>query len=265
MHDEFAFDYDVQGGIATIALNRPDRLNAITFEVYAQLRDLTYGLRENSKVKVVVITGRGKGFCSGGDVHEIIGQLFERDTRDVLEFTRMTGAVVNNLRRLDQPVIASINGIAAGAGAVIALASDFRILSENARYAFLFTKVGLAGGDMGAAYLLPRMVGLGRATEILMLGEPVDAITAQKIGLATKVVPAEELEMTTRDLAESLANGPTNAFSMTKRMLTNELSMDLEAAIENEASGQALLLMGRDHREFYDSFMEKRPAVWTGR
>lgn len=260
-----AFDYSVADGVGTVTLNRPDKLNAITFEVYAQLRDLTYVLREDREVKVLVIAGAGKGFCSGGDVHEIIGPLFQQDARGVLEFTRMTGAVVNNLRRMDQVVISSINGIAAGAGAVIALASDFRILSETARFAFLFTKVGLAGGDMGAAYLLPRMVGVGRATEILMLGDTVDAATAERIGLANKVVPEDELQEATNELARRLATGPSNAYSMTKRMVTNELSMDLEAAIETEATGQALLLMGRDHREFYDSFVEKRPAVWTGR
>lgn len=260
-----AFLYDVQDGIATITLNRPDRLNAITFAVYRQLRDLTAELRSDDSVKVLVIKGKGKGFCSGGDVEDIIGKLFEEDMRGVLEFTRMTGAVVNNMRRLDKPIIASINGIAAGAGAVIALASDFRILSERGKFAFLFTKVGLAGGDMGACYLLPRVVGLGRATEILMLGDTVDAQTAERIGLANKVVPEDQLDAATMELAQRLANGPTFAYSMTKQMLNNELSMDLEAAIENEATGQALLLMGKDHREFYNSFVEKRPPRWTGR
>ncbi|MCL5263602.1 MAG: enoyl-CoA hydratase family protein [Chloroflexi bacterium] len=260
-----AFLYEVKDGIATITFNRPDRLNAITFAVYAQLRDLLAELRGDDSVKVLVITGQGRGFCSGGDVEDIIGKLFDRDMRGVLEFTRMTGAVVNNLRRLDKPVIASINGIAAGAGAVIAAASDFRILSERAKFAFLFTKVGLAGGDMGIAYLLPRIVGLGRAIEILMLGDTIDAQTSERIGLANKVVPEAELQAATMELAQRLANGPALAYSMTKQMLNNELSMDLEAAIENEALGQALLLMGKDHREFYNSFVEKRPPNWTGR
>lgn len=260
-----AFLYEVQDGIATVTFNRPDRLNAITFDVYAQLRDLAADLRGDDSVKVLVITGQGRGFCSGGDVEDIIGKLFERDMRGVLEFTRMTGAVVANLRRLDKPVISSINGIAAGAGSVIALASDFRILTERAKFAFLFTKVGLTGGDMGVAYLLPRVVGLGRATELLMLGDTIDAQTADRYGLAHKVVPEGELEAATMALAQRLANGPTLAYSMTKAMLNNELSMDLEAAIENEAMGQALLLMGKDHREFYNAFVEKRPPKWTGR
>lgn len=260
-----AFLYDVQEGIATVTLNRPDRLNAITFDAYSQLRDLAADLRGDDGVKVLVITGKGRGFCSGGDVEDIIGKLFERDMRGVLEFTRMTGAVVKNLRRLDKPVISAINGIAAGAGAVIALASDFRILSERAKFAFLFTKVGLTGGDMGVAYLLPRVVGLGRATELLMLGDTIDAQTADRYGLAHKVVPEGDLEAATSELAQRLANGPTLAYSMTKEMLNNELSMDLEAAIENEATGQALLLMGKDHREFYNSFVEKRPVRWSGR
>ncbi|MCL5962095.1 MAG: enoyl-CoA hydratase family protein [Chloroflexi bacterium] len=260
-----AFLYDVQDGIATVTLNRPDKLNAVTFDVYAQLRDLTAELRGDDSVKVLVIAGKGKGFCSGGDVEDIIGKLFDQDMRGILDFTRMAGAVVKNLRRLDKPVIASINGIAAGAGAVIAAAADFRILSERARFAFLFAKVGLAGGDMGIAYLLPKIVGLGRATELLMLGDTIDAQTADRYGLAYKVVPEADLENATRELAQRLANGPTLAFSITKEMLNNELSMDLEAAIENEATGQALLLMGKDHREFYQSFVEKRPPRWTGR
>ncbi|MFQ6015904.1 MAG: enoyl-CoA hydratase-related protein, partial [Anaerolineae bacterium] len=197
-----AFLYDVQDGIATVTFNRPDTLNSLTFDIYAQLRQLTRELRYDSQVKVLIITGQGRGFCSGGDVYEIIGELFQRDMKGLLEFTRMTGAVVRNLRLLDKPVIAAVNGTAAGAGAVIALACDFRVLSEKAKFAFLFTKAGLTGADMGAAYLLPRIVGLAKATELLMLGDTIDAATAERIGLAYKVVPHEELSQAVRELAE---------------------------------------------------------------
>ncbi|MBI4318330.1 MAG: enoyl-CoA hydratase family protein [Chloroflexi bacterium] len=260
-----AFLYEVQDGIAKITLNRPDQYNAITLEVYGQLRDIMADLRGDQNVKVVVITGKGKAFCSGGDVDQIIAKLFDSDMAGVLEFTRMTGAVVSNMRRLDKPIISAINGIAAGAGAVIATASDFRILSERARFAFLFTKVGLTGGDMGIAYLLPRIVGFGRAMELLMLGDTIDAQTADKYGLAYKVVPEADLESATMELAERLASGPTLAYAMTKEMLNNEQDQDLGSAIETEALGQALLLMGKDHKEFYQSWKEKRPPKWVGR
>lgn len=260
-----AFLYDVQDGIATVTFNRPDTLNSLTFDIYAQLRQLTRELRYDSQVKVLIITGQGRGFCSGGDVYEIIGELFQRDMKGLLEFTRMTGAVVRNLRLLDKPVIAAVNGTAAGAGAVIALACDFRVLSEKAKFAFLFTKAGLTGADMGAAYLLPRIVGLAKATELLMLGDTIDAATAERIGLAYKVVPHEELSQAVRELAERLVNGPALALSMTKQMLNNELSMDLASAIEAEAQAQALLLQGQDHREFFEAFKEKRSPEFTGR
>jgi enoyl-CoA hydratase/carnithine racemase len=237
----------------------------LTFDVYAQLEQLTGELRKQEDVKVLILAGKGRGFCSGGDVNDIIGKLFERDTKGMLEFTRMTGAVVCNLRLLDKPVIAAINGIAAGAGAVIALACDFRILSQRAKFAFLFTKVGLTGADMGAAYLLPKVVGLGRATELLMLGDTIDAQTAERFGLANQVVPEAELEGAVAKLARRLADGPTWALSMTKHMLNNELHMDLLSAIEAEAQAQALLLRGLDHKEFYHAFLEKRTPKFIGR
>jgi enoyl-CoA hydratase/carnithine racemase len=198
-------------------------------------------------------------------VDEIIGELFKRDVKGMLQFTRMTGAVVRNLRLLDKPVVAAINGIAAGAGAVLALASDFRVMADTARFAFLFTKVGLTGADMGAAFLLPKVVGLGRATELLMLGDTIDASTAERYGLATRVVPASRLADETRALAGRLADGPAQALGMTKRMLNNEWGMDLASAIEAEAQAQALLLMSHDHKEFYRAFTEKRPPRFTGR
>src|SRR5712692_8651578 len=187
----YDFQYEVTNAIATITLRRPESLNALTLGIYAQLRDLFGELRRDEQVKVVVITGTGRAFCSGGDVHEIIGALLDADMRTHLEFTRMTGALVSNMRLLDKPIIAAINGMAAGAGAVIALASDLRVMSEKAKFAFLFTRVGLTGADMGAAYLLPRVVGTGRAIEILMLGDDVDAATDERIGLANRVVPPE--------------------------------------------------------------------------
>jgi enoyl-CoA hydratase/carnithine racemase len=263
----YDFGYEVRDGVGVVTFKRPDALNALTFKVYRELEDLTWDLRREESVKVLVITGEGKGFCSGGDVHEIIGELFKRDVKGMLEFTRMTGALVRNLRLLDKPVIAAINGIAAGAGSVIALACDFRILSDKARIAFLFTKVGLTGADMGAAFLLPKIVGLGRATELLMLGDTLDAATAEKYGLAYKVVPHDALMEDAMALAQRLAHGPTLALSMTKQMLNNEWNMDLVPAVEQEAQAQALMLMWKDHREFHEAFTQKRKwrPEFTGR
>jgi enoyl-CoA hydratase/carnithine racemase len=254
-----AFDYRVEDGIGTVTFTRPDVLNSLTFEVYAELERLALDCQADESVRVLVLTGTGKGFCSGGDVHEIIGELFKRDVKGMLQFTRMTGAVVRNLRLLEKPVVASVNGIAAGAGAVLALASDFRVLADTARFAFLFAKVGLTGADMGAAFLLPKVVGFGRATELLMLGDTIDAATAERYGLAHRVVPADLLAEETRALARRLADGPAQALGMTKRMLNNEWGMDLVSAIEAEAQAQALLLMAEDHKEFYRAFTEKRP------
>jgi enoyl-CoA hydratase/carnithine racemase len=259
------FGFDVTDGVATVTFDRPDRLNALTFEVYADLRDLLGEIEQREDVRVLVLTGTGRGFCSGGDVDEIIAPLLEMDARGILEFTRMTGAVVERLRRLPIPVIAAVNGVAAGAGAVIALAADLRILAESASFAFLFTRVGLAGADMGSAYLLPRVIGLGRATELLLLGESVDAERAVAIGLATKVVPDAELSGSAVDLAEGLASGPALAYGATKVLIGRELDMDLGSAIELEAFTQALLMTTEDHAEFYRAFTGKRPPEWRGR
>jgi enoyl-CoA hydratase/carnithine racemase len=261
----YDFLYEVSAGIATITLNRPEVMNALTFEIYAQLRDLFASLRSDNAVKVVILTGAGDQFCSGGDVHKIIGELLQRDLKGHLEFTRMTGAVVQNMRLLDKPIIAALNGMTAGAGAVLALASDLRIASERARFAFLFTGVGLTGADMGAGYLLPRVVGLGRASELLLLGDRIDAATAERYGLVNRVVPHEQLLPAAQEWARRLAQGPTLAISMTKQMLNNELSMDLASAIEAEAQAQALLLMGDDHRRFYEAFKNKEKPSFTGR
>jgi enoyl-CoA hydratase/carnithine racemase len=259
------FLYEVSDGIATLTFNRPDVLNALTFDVYAQLRDLFEALRHDDDVRVVILTGAGEGFCSGGDVNEIIGELLKRDLRAHLEFTRMTGAVVQNMRQLDKPILAALNGMTAGAGAVLALASDLRIASERARFAFLFTKVGLTGADMGAGYLLPRIVGLGRALELLYFGDTIDVATAERYGLVNRVVVHDELLPTAREWARRLAQGPTLAIGMTKRMVNNELSMDFSSAIEAEAQAQALMLLGEDHRIFYEAFTTKQKPRFTGR
>jgi enoyl-CoA hydratase/carnithine racemase len=261
----YDFLYDVAGGVATITFNRPEVLNALTFEVYAQLRQLFEDLRYDDVVKVVILTGAGEGFCSGGDVQEIIGGLLKRDLKGHLEFTRMTGSVVQHMRLLEKPIIAALNGTTAGAGAVLALASDLRLASERATFAFLFTRVGLTGADMGAGYLLPRTVGLGRAFELLLLGDKIDAATAERYGLVNRVVPHEELLPAAQQWARRLASGPTLAIGMTKRMVNNELGMDLIAAVEAEAQSQALLLMGEDHRIFYEAFTGKTKPQWTGR
>jgi enoyl-CoA hydratase/carnithine racemase len=262
---DFDFGYAVEDGIATLTFNRPDVLNALTLDIYAQVRDLLEDLRYDDSVKVLVITGEGRGFCSGGDVHEIIGALLERDMRAHLEFTRMTGALIGNMRLLDKPIIAAVNGTAAGAGAVIALAADLCIASEQSKFAFLFTKVGLTGADMGAAYLLPRVVGQRRALELLMFGDVIDAATAGQYGIANRVVPHDDLLPTTYEWARRLADAPSLALSMTKRMVNNEWNMDLASALEAEAQAQALLMMGEDHRIFYEAFKEKAQPKFTGR
>lgn len=259
------FDLAVDEGVATVTFDRPGKLNALTFEVYADLRDFLAEVEHREDVSVVVITGSGRGFCSGGDVEEIIGQLRETDTRGLLEFTRMTGAVVERMRRLPMPVIAAVNGVAAGAGSVIALAADLRLLAESASFHFLFTRVGLAGADMGSAYLLPRVVGLGRASELLLLGEKLEAADALSIGLANRVHPDEELGDSTAELAKRLAAGPALAYGVTKTLLSRELDMDLGSAIELEAFTQALLMTTEDHAEFYEAFTAKRPPRWKGR
>jgi enoyl-CoA hydratase/carnithine racemase len=259
------FRFDLTDGVATVTLDRPDKLNALTFEAYADLRDLLGELPHRGDARVLVVTGAGRGFCSGGDVEEIIGELQRMEAAELLEFTRMTGAVVKALRECPLPVIAAVNGIAAGAGSVIALASDFRLLARSASFAFLFTRVGLAGADMGSAYLLPRIVGLGRATELLVLGDQVDAEQAERIGLATRVVEDDQLAGTAQALARRLADGPAFAYSTTKVLLTRELDMDLGSAIELEAMTQALLMNSRDHREFYAAWREGRKPAWAGR
>jgi enoyl-CoA hydratase/carnithine racemase len=259
------FSFEVADGVATLSFSRPEKLNALTFDAYADLRDLVAELPHHGDARVLVITGQGRGFCSGGDVEEIIGALQKMEAADLLEFTRMTGAVVKGLRDCPLPVIAAVNGIAAGAGSVIALAADFRLLARSATFAFLFTRVGLSGADMGSAYLLPRLVGLGRATELLMLGEKIDAERALAIGLASEVVDDDALPGAAAALARRLADGPALAYSQTKLLLAREQDMDLAGAIEMEALVQALLMKSHDHGEFFRAWSEGRKPKWAGR
>jgi enoyl-CoA hydratase/carnithine racemase len=258
MKQPTTFRYSESDGVATITLDRPDRLNALTFEVYAELRDTFALLATHDPVKVVIITGAGRGFCSGGDVEAIIARLLEQEMAQRLAFTRMTGALIANMRALPKPVIAAINGVAAGAGAVIALASDFRLAVPSASLSFLFTKVGLAGADMGAAYLLPRIVGLARATELLMLGDTVTAEEALRVGLVNRIVEPERLMDEARTLAARLTQGPSFALGMTKTLLNQELDIDFASAIEAEAQGQAICMQSPSFREAYEAFRTRR-------
>lgn len=259
------FDFAVDDGVARVTLNRPEKLNPLTFEAYADLRDLLHELPHRGDARVLVIRGQGKAFCAGGDVREIIGELVRMKAPQLVEFTRMTGQVIQAMRECPIPIVAGIQGVAAGAGAVIALASDLRVVARDARFAFLFTKVGLSGGDMGAAYLLPRVVGLGRASELLMLGDEIDAETADRYGLATRLVDLGELDGAVTSLAKRLATGPALAYAHTKALLTRELDMPLAASVELDAMTQALLMTTDDHAEFHAAFTEKRRPRWAGR
>ena len=259
------FRFSKADGVATVTLDRPEKLNPLTFESYADLRDLLGELPHHQDVRALVIRGEGKAFCAGGDVNEIIGELITMEPRDLMRFTKMTGDAIRAMRECPIPIISAIQGIAAGAGAVIALASDFRVVTESGRFAFLFTKVGLSGGDMGAAYLLPRVVGLGRATELLMLGGTIDAATADRYGLVSRLVANDGLDEAVAELARTLAAGPTLAYAQTKSLLTRELDMAMGPAMELDAMTQALLMTSADHREFHAAFNEKRPPNWQGR
>lgn len=257
----FRWELDDQG-VATISLDRPDRINALTFEVYAELRDTFRALKEDTRrdVRAVVLRGEGpKGFCSGGDVHDIIGELFARDMRGLLEFTRMTGALVHAIRTCRPPVIAALHGVTCGAGAVMAIACDARIAAPDTRIAFLFPKVGLSGADMGAAWLLPRMIGSGRASDLLLTGRFVGAEEAERIGLVTRLAASTDaLRDDAHAFARSLADGPAFAHAMTKRMLEYEAHVDFTTGIEAEAQAQAICMQHPDFREAYDAYQEKR-------
>lgn len=259
------FDVRRDDGVATITFARPDKLNALTFEAYADLRDFLAELPHRDDTRVVVLRGEGRAFCSGGDVHQIIGATLDMRPDELLSFTRMTGEVVRAMRESPVPIVAAINGTAAGAGSVLALASDFRVMARSASFAFLFTKVGLAGADMGAAYLLPRLVGLGRATQLLLLGDSLSADKADQWGLVSELVDDGEVDSTAAALARRLADGPWQAYSQTKSLLTRELDLSLSGAVELEAVTQALLMKGDDYREFHAAFTGKRPPQWKGR
>ncbi|MGH7874034.1 MAG: enoyl-CoA hydratase family protein [Candidatus Binatia bacterium] len=250
--------YEITDGIATIRLNDPARLNALTFETYAELEDVFTALARDDEAKIVVLTGVGEAFCSGGNVHEIIGKLIDLNAQEQHRFTKLTCDVVRNMRSLKKPVIAAVNGIAAGAGAMLALASDLRILSDRAKFAFLFTKVGLSGADMGACYLLPRVVGHGRAAELLFSGDIIDAPECLRIGLANRIVQHEKLFDEAYSLARKLKAGPLEALAVTKELLDREADMNLNQALELEAAAQARLMQSADFTEGYLAFIEKR-------
>jgi enoyl-CoA hydratase/carnithine racemase len=253
------FVYENNDGIATIRLNDPDRLNALTFQTYSELEKIMADLADDKSVKVIVLTGTGKGFCSGGSVHDIIGPLLRMKGDELYKFTRMTCNVVKNMRQLRKPIIAAVNGIAAGAGAMLMLASDLRIFSDKARAAFLFVKVGLSGADMGALYLLPRIVGLGKATELVYFGDPIDAQEAYRIGLANRIVSGEKLMDEAYGWARRLKEGPLYALGVTKELFESEANVKLETALEMEAKAQARCMETPDFVEGYQCFVEKRP------
>lgn len=249
--------------VILITLDRPERLNALTFEVYEELLETFRALAEEPGIQAVVITGAGRAFCTGGDVEDIIGRLFERDAAGLYAFTRLTCDLILAIRRCPVPVIAALNGTVAGAGAAIALACDVRIASETARIAFLFTKVGLSGADMGAAWLLPRIVGLGKATELLITGEFVSAKEAHRMGLYNRVVPASEVMSEACGFARMFARGPSAAIAATLQAIEDEWTMGLEEALENEARVQAGLMSHADFREAYEAWRQKRPPEFS--
>ena len=256
----FLYSVDPASSVATITLNRPERLNALTFEVYTELRDTFRALDTEPGVRAIVITGAGRAFCTGGDVEDIIGALFSRDYEGLLQFTRLTCDLILSIRQCRRPVVAALNGTVAGAGAVIAAASDIRIAADNAKIAFLFTRVGLTGADMGAAWLLPRLVGLGHATELLMLGDFISAQRAAEIGLYSRVVAGDRLMAEATEVAARLARGPSVALGVTKESLNQEASMDLVSAMEAEARAQAACMQNPNFREAYEAFRAKRDA-----
>ncbi len=260
------FDYEERDGVATLTFSRPERLNSLTFEVYADVRDLTRELRaRGGEIRLLVIRGRGRGFCSGGYVDEIIGELLKRGTRDVYEFAHMTGECVRNIREMPQPVIAAVNGVAAGAGSVLAAASDIRVLAASASFRFLFTSVGLSGGDMGICWLLPRIIGLGRATEALLLGGKITSLEALNWGMASRVVADDQLEATVAEYVAQLKALAPWGLAMTKEMLNRGASADYSTAIQMEAFTQAMLMTAEDFREFHAGFTGKRKPEFQGR
>lgn len=259
----FLYEVDAATSVATITLNRPDRRNALTFEVYDELRDAFRVLDREPGVRAVVITGAGSAFCTGGDVRDIIGPLLEMDSAELLEFTRMTCDLIAAMRACGRPIVGALNGTVAGAGAVIATACDVRIAAESAKIAYLFTRVGLSGADMGIAWLLPRMIGFGRATELLMTGDFLDAREAFRLGLYNRVVADGEALSAGTEWAARLARGPSASLAVTKRALEREAHMTLQDALAEEARVQAACMEDPNFREGYEAFVEKRAPVFT--
>ena len=258
------FAYAFEAGVATLTLNRPERKNPLTFESYAELRNLFRALNHATDVKAVVLTGAGGNFCSGGDVHEIIGPLTKMTVPELLEFTRMTGDLIKAMRLCPQPIIAAIDGICAGAGAMMALAADMRLGTAQAKTAFLFTRVGLAGADMGACALLPRLIGQGRASELLFTGRAMGAQEGLQWGFFNALLEPQDLLGHAQKLASELASGPTFAHGMTKTMLHQEWAMTLDQAIEAEAQAQAICMQTQDFTRAYEAFSNKQKPVFKG-
>ena len=253
-----------EGRVGVITLNRPERKNPLTFDSYAELRDLFVELGAAAAVRAVVLTGAGDNFCSGGDVHEIIGPLTERDPAGLLDFTRLTGDLVKAMRHCPQPIIASVDGVCAGAGAILAMASDFRLGTARATTAFLFTRVGLAGCDMGACAILPRIIGQGRAAELLFTGRSMSADEGLAWGFFNRLIDPGELLRESLQLAEQLASGPTFAHAMTKRMLHAEWNMSIDAAIDAEAEAQSICMQTEDFRRAYRAFAARQKPEFEG-
>jgi enoyl-CoA hydratase/carnithine racemase len=258
------FLWSVTERVATVTLNRPDKKNPLTFESYAELRDLFRRLRFAPEPRCVVLTGAGGNFCSGGDVHEIIGPLTKLDMPGLLAFTRMTGDVVKAMRACPQPIIAAVDGVCAGAGALLALASDLRLGTQRSKTAFLFVRVGLAGADMGACALLPRTIGQGRASELLFTGRSMSGDEALQWGFFNRHCPPETLLSEAQTLAAELASGPTFAHAMTKKCLHQEWNMGVDEAIEAEAQAQAICMQTEDFKRAYRAFAAKRKPVFEG-
>ena len=258
------FEWRYADAIAYVTLARPERKNPLTFESYAELGAAFRGLRQAGEVKAVIVTGAGGNFCSGGDVHDIIGPLTQRDMPGLLDFTRLTGDLVKAMRGCPQPIIAAVDGICVGAGAIMAMASDIRIATPAARTAFLFTRVGLAGCDMGACAILPRIIGQGRASELLFTGRTMSAEEGQSWGFYNRLVPAERLMDEAVSLARNLADGPNFAHGITKTQLNSEWAVSLDVAIEMEAQAQAICMATKDFRRAYEAFAAKQQPVFQG-
>jgi len=258
------FQWAVENRVGWITLNRPEKKNPLTFESYAELRDLMRRLPLTSDVKVIVISGADGNFCSGGDVQEIIGPLTRMSMPDLLDFTRMTGDLVRAMRACPQPIIAAVDGVCAGAGAILAMSSDIRLSTPRSKTAFLFTRVGLAGCDMGACAILPRIIGHGRAAELLLSGRSMAADEALACGFYSRLLPVEELRAAAAQLARELADGPTFAHGMTKTMLNQEWNMGLEQALEAEAQAQAICMQTEDFRRAYQAFSAKQRPTFQG-